>query len=402
VKQPTRLHRENMSPAVAVITLNWNGWRDTVECLKSLYQTDYASRHIVVVDNASTDESLAKIDWYCTNELKFVHHFTETTVRNKPIKVTHYTKGRLSNSVHGRELDAEPKADYELTVIQNRKNHGFAEGNNMAIAYALKTLNPDYVLLVNNDTIVCKNFLNELVTAAEQNEQIGLLQPKILRYVDSTIESTGIMCDTLAYSKFRGFYEKDEGQYDNDREDGFFYASGACVLIRKSLLTALSDECFDPYLFAYYEDVDLSWMARLIGFKVVYCPESVCYHKGRASFGDETPLAIYLGLRNRLRVLIKNYSVSTLIFVLPLTIVLKFSLLTFNCIVNLDSSYLSSFVKALGWNVLNLRSALILRERIQSKRKLRDTEIMKYMIPYSFGIRAALKDRSRHRTDTAD
>jgi GT2 family glycosyltransferase len=205
------------------------------------------------------------------------------------------------------------------------------------------------------------------------------------------------MCNTLAYSKPRGLHEKDEGQYDNDREDGFFYASGACVLIRKSLLAALSGECFDPHLFAYYEDVDLSWIARLIGLKVVYCPESVCYHKGKASFGDEMPLAVYLGHRNRLRVMIKNYSLRTLMFVLPLTIVLKFSLLAVDCIVNLDSSYFSSFLKALGWNVLNLRSALVLRIRIQSKRKLRDEEIMKYMNPYSFRVRAALKGHWRRR-----
>ena len=96
--------------------------------------------------------------------------------------------------------------------------------------------------------------------------------------------------------------------------------------------------------------------------------------------------------------MIKNYSLRTLVFILPLTIVLKFSLLAFNCIINLDSSYLSSFLKGLGWNVLNIRSALVLRKRIQSMRKLRDEQIMKYMVPYSFRVRAALKDQLRHTT----
>jgi GT2 family glycosyltransferase len=384
-----------MYPAVTIITINWNGWPDTLECLASLYHIDYDNYRIILVDNGSTDDSLAKIHAYCTNELKFASFLTEDLVRKKPIKVVHYTE--VGADPADRSGAAAQHSDHALTVIQNDHNYGFAEGNNIGVAYALNAFDPDYVLLLNNDTVVDKNFLDALVTAAEHDEQIGLLQPKILRSVDSTIDSTGVMCNTLAYSKPRGLHEKDEGQYDNDKEEGFFYASGACVLIRKSLLAALSYECFDPHLFAYYEDVDLSWMARLIGLKVVYCPESVCYHKGKASFGDETPLTLYLSHRNRLRVMIKNYSLRTLIFALPLTIVLKFSLLAVDCIVNLDPSYFLSFLKALGWNVLNLRSGLVLRMRIQSKRRLRDEEIMKYMNPYSFSVRAALKDHWKRR-----
>ncbi len=385
-----------MNPKVTIITLNWNRWKHTIECLGSLNHIDYDNYRVILVDNASTDGSLGKIEAYCTNELKLSSYVTDDLVRNKPTTVAHYTKVDAAPGADRSGAIAQ-QADNALTVIQNGQNYGFAEGNNIAVAYALDTLDPDYVLLLNNDTVVEKNFLDELVHAAEHDGQIGLLQPKILRFADLTIESTGIMCDTLAYSKFRGLYEKDEGQYDNDREEGFFYASGACVLIRKSLLVALSGECFDPQLFAYYEDVDLSWIARLIGLKVVYCPVSVCYHKGNASFRDETSLALYLNHRNRLRVMIKNYSLRTLIFVLPLTIVLKFSLLAVDCIVNLDSSYLFSFLKSLGWNVLNLRSALVLRMRIQSKRKLRDEEIIKHMSPYSFRARTALKNHWRRR-----
>jgi GT2 family glycosyltransferase len=380
-----------MNPNVAIITLNWNRWQDTIECLESLHDIDYENYDVILVDNASADESLTKIDAYCRNELKFVSHISEQVIRSKPTKVVGYHTACTETGTGPIEAHTQVLSNRALTVIQNDENYGFAEGNNIAVAYALNALHPDYVLLLNNDTVVDKHFLDELVNAAEHDGQIALLQPKILRSVDSTIESTGIVCDTMASSKFRGAYEKDEGQYDNDREDGFFYASGACVLIRKSLLATLSGECFDPHLFAYYEDVDLSWTARLIGLKVVYCPEAVCYHKQSATFGGETPLSVYLGNRNRLRVMIKNYSLRTLVFILPLTIVLRFSVSTFNWIVNYDSSYLVSFLRALCWNVLNLRSALVLRKSIQSKRKLRDHEIMRHMIPYSFRIRSALK-----------
>ena len=120
----------------------------------------------------------------------------------------HYNKARAETGAALSSKIARFEENSALTVIQNDQNYGFAEGNNIAVAYALSALNPDYVLLLNNDTVVEKDFLDELVNAAEHDGQIGLLQPKILRSVDSTIESTGIMCDTLAYSKPRGLYEK--------------------------------------------------------------------------------------------------------------------------------------------------------------------------------------------------
>ena len=201
-----------MNPEVSVITLNWNGWQDTLECLESLYQIDYDNCRVILVDNASTDDSLAKIDAYCTNELNLASYFTEDLVRNKQIKVVHYSKG-----------DAEPGADRKaavagqandaLTVIQNDRNYGFAEGNNVGVAYALNAFDPDYVLLLNNDTVVDQHFLRALVDAAESDEQIGLIQPKMLRYADATIDNTGNVCDRLAYCEPRGLGEKDAGQY---------------------------------------------------------------------------------------------------------------------------------------------------------------------------------------------
>jgi hypothetical protein len=382
-----------MNPAVAVITLNWNGWHDTIECLKSLYQMDYGSCQIVVVDNASTDESLAKIDWYCTNELKFVPHFTEARVRDKPIKVTQYTKGHPSTSAQPREMVEQPKANHVLTVIQNDCNYGFAEGNNIGVAYALSCFNPDYVLLLNNDAVASQCFLNALVNAAENDEQIGLIQPKLLRYADATIDNTGNVCDRLVYCEPRGLGETDTGQYDNDQKQEFFYASGACVLINRRLLSALSGQCFDPCLFAYYEDVDLSWAARLIGFKVAYCPESVCYHKGNATFGGRNPFTDYLNDRNRLRVMIKNYELRTLVFVLPFTAALKLAILAVESIIGLDYRHPCSFFKALLWNAQHFRSTLTARRGIQSKRKVPDSEIISRMIPFSFKASLKLMER---------
>jgi GT2 family glycosyltransferase len=384
-----------MDPEVTVITLNWNGWQDTLECLASLYHIDYDDYRVILVDNASTDDSLAKIEAYCTKELNLRSCFTEGSVRSKPIKIVHYTTADAEEAADSGA--GAQRTERALTVIQNEQNYGYAEGNNIGVAYALNAFDPDYVLLLNNDTVVDRHFLRALVNAAENDEHMGLLQPKMLRYADAMIDNTGNVCDRLAYCEPRGLGEVDVGQYDQDRKNEFFYATGACVLIRKTVLSAFSGECFDPHLFAYYEDVDLSWMARLLGFKVGYSPDSVCYHKGSATFGSFDPFISYLSERNRLRVLIKNYALRTLFFVLPLTVVLKSAVLPAQCALSLDLGYLTSFVKALAWNIHQLRTTLSMRKSLQSQRKVSDNEIMRYMISFSFKPRAKRLQQWRRR-----
>ncbi|MDD1720433.1 MAG: glycosyltransferase family 2 protein [Euryarchaeota archaeon] len=386
-----------MNPKVAIIVLNWNGCKDTIECLQALRCIDYDNHSLVLVDNASTDESLAKIDTYFTDGLNLKSHVLERPVRNRPLRIIQYTAREANKSEGCRGAAACIGKNHAISLIANDSNDGFAEGNNLGVAYALSTLNPDYVLLLNNDAVVDQHFLHELTHTAERDERIGLLQPKMLRYADLTIDNAGGTCDPLAYCEPRGLHEKDEGQYDTGREEGFFYVSGACMLIRRSVLEAFSGECFDPLLFAYYEDVDLSWMTRLIGFKVAYCPSSVCYHKGNAAFAGLSSFAEYLSHRNRIRVLIKNYSLSTLVFVLPFTLVLKGVVLSLSALFNLDIRELSNYLKALLWNVLNLRTTLTMRHRIQSQRKVGDKDVMHSMVPYSLGARLVIKQLLRER-----
>ncbi len=380
-----------MNPKVAIIVLNWNGWSDTIECLRALHRANYHDYNLVLVDNASADESISKIDAYLTDELHLKPRVLECPVRNRRLKVFQYAAWEANASEGRHDAAACNGTRYTVSLIANNQNDGFAEGNNLGVAYSLSTFNPHYVLLLNNDVIVDPHFLDELIYAAERDERIGLIQPKMLRYVDLTIDNTGGACNPLAHCERRGLYEKDEGQYDGAKDDGFFYASGACLLIRRSVLEAISGQCFDPLLFAYYEDVDLSWMARLLGFKVEYCPSSVCYHKVGAAFAGLSSFAEYLNHRNRLRVLIKNYSLSRLVFVLPFTLVLKGTAVWLSALLSFDYRELNNYLKALLWNVLNLRTTLIMRRRIQSQRNVGDTDVMRSMIPYSLNVRSAVK-----------
>jgi GT2 family glycosyltransferase len=380
-----------MNPKVTIITLNWNGWQDTIECLESLYEITYDNYHIILVDNASTDESLAKIDAYCRNKRKLTPDTAEHVIRNKPTRVTHYDKASPELGTGCTSNAAQKHVDCVLTVIQNDQNYGFAEGNNIAVAYALNALYPDYFLLLNNDTVVDRHFLNALVNAAELDQQIGLVQPKILTYTATTQIGSNVL-DRPAFNDAKDVSSNDEDQNDKNREAGFFYAHAACVLIRNSVLFAFSGECFDPLLFAYFEDVDLSWMARLIGFKVIFCPESVCYHKLSATFGQRNPFTAYLHDRNTLRVMMKNYSFRALVFVLPLTIILALSRSIITSVVSLHLSEPYGVLKALVWNIVHLRSTLTRRRCIQSKRKVSDREIWSHILPYSLSIRFRLKE----------
>ncbi|MPW38615.1 glycosyltransferase [Thermococcus sp. 101 C5] len=381
-----------MYPRVSIIILNWNGWKDTIECLESVYQITYPNYDVIVVDNGSSDESIEKIKEYCEGKIKVESKFFEYSSENKPIKIIEYTREEAEAGGGKEEEISKLPSNRKLILIKNEKNYGFAEGNNIGIRYALKTLNPDYVLLLNNDTVVDREFLKELVKVGVNEEKVGLIQPKLLYYDDpNIINNTGLLCDIFGATLHRGRYEKDEGQYDNLTEKGFFYASGACLLVQKEFLYELGGECFDKFLFAYHEDVDLSWQARLLGFRVIYCPRSICFHKEGKSSGRFNPTTAYWGYRNRIRVLMKNYSIKYLIWVLPIAILLEFLMSTLVSIYRKDFRYFYSFLKALVWNIKIFGNTLKMRRFVQSKRKVEDKHILRYMEHNSIECRFLLK-----------
>jgi len=162
-------------PKVSIIILNWNGWEDTIECLESLYQITYPNYDVIVVDNGSEDESIEKIKEYAEGNIEVESKFFEYSDRDKPIKIIEY-KREEAEAGGGKEEDiADLPSNKRMIITKNEKNYGFAEGNNIGMRYALKALNPEYVLLLNNDTVVDKEFLGELVKVWESDEKIGIV-----------------------------------------------------------------------------------------------------------------------------------------------------------------------------------------------------------------------------------
>lgn len=296
------------NPRVSIIILNWNGWEDTVECLESLYQITYKNYDLILVDNGSENNSVDRIKEYCKGKIKVKSRFFEYSDKNKPIKIKiiEYTRDEVENINEGEIEDFEDlPSNRKLIVIKNDKNYGFSMGNNIAIRYSIKSLNPDYILLLNNDTVVDPKFLNELVKVAECDAKIGFTGPKIYYYTnDNIINFAGGRISMWKGRTYHiGVNEIDTGQHDEIKEVD--YVEGSCMLIRGEILNKIG--LLDPDYFAYWEEIDFCVRGFKAGYKSVYVPTAVIWHKISGSYDDIFNSAkIYLMTRNRILFMKKN------------------------------------------------------------------------------------------------
>ena len=276
-----------MNPLVSVIILNWNGWEDTVECLESLYQINYPNYDVVLVDNDSSDDSIERIRDYCEAKIKPESNFYTYQSGNKPIKIFQYTKEETELEPENEKLEGYsdiPSKD-RLFLIENDKNYGFAEGNNIGIRYALKTLHPDYVLLLNNDTVVEPNFLSELLKTGESNDKIAVVGPKTYFYDyngrNDVVWSVG---GTVDLSRYPGYHNIDMDDnhppVDNHSIMEVDWISGAVMLIKTD---RLSSSFLNSDFFFGCEDVDLCIEMEKKDLRMVTNLNSVVWHKASVS-----------------------------------------------------------------------------------------------------------------------
>ncbi len=291
-------------PRVAIIILNWNGWEDTLECIESLFQISYPSFDVILIDNNSDDSSIEKINDYCQGKIKVQSEFFNYNSKNKPVKIFIYTNKELKSS----EISFADFYNYsgaKITLIKNDKNYGFAIGNNIGIEHAINTLNSEYILLLNNDTVVDKDFLTELVNVAKTNENIGFVGPKVYIYNDkNTLQVAGGAVVDLKYGEVDeiAYHQFDDGNFDHYIEPD--YIGGTCILCKKEVIEKIG--MLDPTYFMYWEDADWCFRGHKFGYKSVYAFKSMIWHKYGAS--SETPFKIYYFTRNRLYFMKKNIS----------------------------------------------------------------------------------------------
>ena len=253
-------------PKVSIVILNYNGWWDTIKCLESVYKSNYKKYQVIVVDNGSKIDNIEKFkNWAHKTQKNYIH-----CEKNRFI----YPKNKF---------------DKELVTIINKENLGFAGGNNVGIRYALKC-GADYIWLLNNDTIIDKDALIELIKLAEIDKKIGMVSSKLYCYHDPK---------KVQYNGEKVVYEGME-DVKGELPKPTNFASGCSLLMRRKFIENVG--LLDEDYFLYFEDNDISTRALKAGWKVYYNPYSKVYHKGGASVGGwlKTPLSVYYATRNLL------------------------------------------------------------------------------------------------------
>jgi hypothetical protein len=216
-------------PKVTIVVLNWNAWEVTCDCIQSLWQIEYPNFETVLVDNGSTNDSVEKL----------ASRFPD------------------------------------LPIIVNRANLGFAGGNNVGIRYALQH-GAEYVLLLNNDTVVEKSFLGEMVRLAESDSRIGLLSPKIF-YSDPPDRiwyAGGEFNFWRGMATHPGMRRREDAPNSSTRDCTF--ATGCALLMNAQLIRDIGD--LDESFFMVCEDTDLSIRALRAGFRIVYVDSAIVWH----------------------------------------------------------------------------------------------------------------------------
>ena len=271
---------QGMTALVALVVLNWNGWVDTIECLQSIRGLSYANCLTVVVDNKSDDDSVTRIREFCVKGSASIpgHGKTVATGSNAPfIEYDRAETERVDSEEAG--ILRNPSPDM-LVLIKNDKNYGFAEGNNVAIRFLSREVKPDYVLLLNNDTVVDSGLLSNLVGAAESRPDAAVLGPKIYYYdrngrkdiIWAAGGAIDLAREVVYYDIGQG--EEDHGQHDQVRE--VEWCTGAAMMIRGDIAR---ESLLNPGFQFGHEDVEYCLSIRKRGLKVLYVPGAKVWHK---------------------------------------------------------------------------------------------------------------------------
>ena len=331
-------------PKVVMVVLNYNSFKklgDKVfNFIRSIALTDYPNFDIIVVDNASVDRSD-----------KFIEEILKS-----------FGKGKL---------------------VRAPENLGFTRGNNLG--FKLGCSNAKYVAFLNNDLEVESDWLGKVIEVMEADESIGAAQPAIFQLFDrNLLDSVGGMIDRLGWTYDLG----SNLPLPPDVKWPFevFWAKAAAIVIRSDVFRKIGG--FDEDFFIYYDEVDLCWRIRLLGYKVVTVPTARVYHLGGGTMGGANFQSIYMSRKNHLVTLLKNYSLANAIMYTGLLVIIYLSAIVKESIAG-RKTVAKAVLAALMWNVRNLKKTLRKRSVIQSIRKLSDKQMSRYM----FRIREYRKDK---------
>ena len=318
---------------VSIVLLNFNNEKDTNLCLSSLVGLDYDNFEVIVVENGSKEG---------VDRLK--EHIGSL-------------KGRL-----------------DINLVEKDRNYGFAEGNNIGV----RSAEGEYVVLLNNDTLVKKDYLRAMVKKLESSEKIAVVGSRINNIEEfyGNVETLGNVISLMGEPVNVNI----KGGKKVEGDDFTFMASGCSMMFRKAVIP----EPFDGDYFMYGEDTYTAWLARLKGYRVKIAPESRLDHLGGQVRVKASNLLEFHGEKNKIMNPLIFYSGGNVVKMLPL-ILLN---VLFTIIVSTFKLRVHIRLKSYLWLVWNLRKVLGKRRWIQGQREVSDKEIAPFItlkIPQNFG-----------------
>lgn len=293
-----------IAPLVSIITINYNESAVTLDMLKSLQGLTYSNVEVIVVDNASPND----------------------------------------------DPDVIKERFPKVKLIKSEKNLGFAGGNNLGV----KEAQGDYLLFINNDTIVPNGFIEPLVKTLAQDSTIGMVSPKIKFHWDPTlIQYAGYtrMNHWTIRNNSIGYHQKDDGRYDSAGETESIH--GAAMMVPKQVIESVG--MMTEIYFLYYEEHDWAEMIKRAGYKIYYQPKSYILHKESLSTGKFSPLKTYYIARNRIVFARRNFKPLQLFVSLLFQTFVSIPKNTLTFLLKRQFEHLSAFWRAIFWNVSHNR-----------------------------------------------
>lgn len=309
---------------VSVIIPNWNGKELLHDSLASLEKQSFKNFETLLVDNGSSDGSIEYVS------------------------------------------EKSP----QVKIIRLNKNYGFARAINKGVNQS----RAKYVVFLNNDTAVNSSWLENLVKTANQHPEVVSVNSKILNFYDrKKIDGVGILVNEVGQARSIGWNEKDSGQYN--KEEYIFGATGGASLFRREDFIKVG--MFDEDYFMYCEEVDFAFRAQFLGFKSIYCPKALVYHKHKATAKRLPQHIEYWQFKNMTQTIILDFPTKVLLKRWRLA---KIILVHFNTIFyQIRNGFLWPPILTEIWLLLHLPALLRKRSRIQNARKVSDEYIESFL-----------------------
>ena len=287
----------------SIVIPNYNGEKFMETCLESLKKQTEKSFEIIIVDNASADKSI---------------DIAEKMFEDYPEKI--------------------------LKIIKLDKNYGFSR----AVNEGIKASDAPYVILLNNDTETDKNFVHEMLKGIRKSKKIFSCASKMIQFNDrKKIDSAGDYYTLIGCTYTYG-YGDDPDKYNQEKE--IFSSCAGAAIYRKKLFDKIG--YFDEKHFAYLEDVDIGYRARIYGYKNVFLPDAVVYHVGSGSSGSRyNEFKVRLAARNNVYLNYKNMPLFQLIINYPFILAGKLLKFAFMCRKGLGNTYIKGVIE--GYRVIS-------------------------------------------------